>query len=153
MSEMDKLDFLLGCWRGKSEDQFGEKGVLESSSECIRILDGRFLRWDGETRKNGVPLNQSIQFISYDSAKKRYFFKRMWSYGFVENGEGTWENNDTLMFDIASVDNRPAWFEGILWRSFIRKYSDSEIGHGLLTSKRGGPYELYGETHVFRANG
>ncbi len=150
MSQMEVLEFLVGRWKGKSVDQFGEEGTLESSSECARVLGGRFLRWEGETRKVGRLLNQSVQFIGYDSRVKRYVFKRMWSYGFIENGEGVLENGDTLVFDITSVDNQPAWFEGVSWRSFIRRYSDNEVGHGLLTSKGGGPFELYGESRVFR---
>jgi len=150
MSELDRLGFLVGRWHGKSVDQFGEKGELESNSECTRVLDGRFLRWDGTTTKDGKTLNQAIQFFAHDSSKEKYVFKRFWSYGFIENGEGGWDDERTLLFDITTVENRPKWFEGMQWRSFIRKYSDSEIGHGLYASKNGGPFELYGESRVFR---
>ena len=150
MPELDRLNFLIGRWRGKAENQFGEEGVLESSSECNKVLEGRFLRWEGETRKNGSLLNQSVQFVGYDSAQRNYVFKRMWSYGFIENGTGNWQDDSTLMFDINSVDNKPAWFEGMQWRSFIRRYGDNEIAHGLYASKQGGPFELYGETRVQR---
>jgi hypothetical protein len=150
MPELDRLSFLLGSWRGEAVDQFGEKGVLTSSSECTRVLDGRFLRWEGETKKDGAILNQSVQFIGYDSARGSYVFKRLWSYGFIENGTGGWQDDQTLMFDITSVDNRPAWFEGMQWRSFIRRYSDSEVGHGLYSSAGGGPFKLYGETRVLK---
>jgi len=150
MSELDKLDFLLGRWTGKYENQFGVKGVLESSSECVKVLDGRFLKWEGRTLKDGSPLNQAVQFFGYDILRRKYFFKRMWSYGFVENGEGDWEDNDTLVFDHASVDNPPSWFAGSRWKSFIRRYGDSEIGTGLRVSKGGGPFEVYGESRVHR---
>jgi hypothetical protein len=75
----------------------------------------------------------------------------MWSYGCIENGEGQWEDENTIVFQIA-YNNEPPMFEGPLWRSFIRKYGDNEIGHGLLTAKKGEAYRLYGETRAVRSN-
>jgi len=54
------------------------------------------------------------------------------------------------MFDITGVENPPAWFEGMKWKSFIRKYGESEIGHGLLGSNHGEPFKLFGESRVSR---
>jgi hypothetical protein len=152
MSELDKLSFLLGKWKGRSVDQFGEKGVLESASECTRELGDHFLQIKGETRKDNVVINRSLYFITYDVKAKHYVHKRMWSYGFIENGEGQWEDPNTIMFQITKFDNEPQWFEGMLWRSFIRRYSDSEIGHGLFSAKKGEEYKLYGESRAFRVN-
>jgi hypothetical protein len=149
MSEMDRLSFLVGRWKGRSSDQFGEKGILESSSECTRELGDRFLQIRGETRKDGAILNQSIDFITYDSKVRKYIRKRMWSYGFIENGEGEWENDNTIVFQIA-YNNAPLGFEGTLWKGFIRRYSNNEIGHGLLTAKKGEDYKLYGESRAHR---
>lgn len=149
MSELDKLDFLLGRWKGRSTDQFGEKGVLESSFEYTRELGGRFVQAKGETRKNDEVLNQSIDLITYDSNAKKYIRKRFWSYGFIENCEGHWEDEDTIVFQI-TFDNPPPGFAGTQWRSFIRRYGDKEIGHGLLTAKKGEEYELYGESRAVR---
>jgi hypothetical protein len=151
MSELDKLSFLVGRWKGQSSDQFGEKGVLESSSECSRELGDRFLQIRGETRKDGVVINASIDFITYDSKVKKYIRKRMWSYGFIENGEGEWEDDNTIVFK-TTYNNEPLGFEGTLWKSFIRRYSNDEIGHGLLTARKGEPYRLYGETRAVRVN-
>jgi hypothetical protein len=150
MAELDRLKFLVGRWKGSYADQFGEKGVLESRSECALVLGGRFLRIEGETRKDGAILNQSVVYIGYDSAKGKYFFKRMWSYGFTENAEGGWEDDNTLMFEFVEVDNKPPWFEGMKWRSFIRRYGEDEIGHGLYSSTKGEPFKLYGEARVRR---
>ncbi len=150
MAELDKLKFLVGRWKGSYADQFGEAGLLDSHSECAFVLDGRFLRIEGETRKEGAVLNKSVMFIGYDSAKGKYFFKRMWSYGFTENAVGSWDDENTLMFDFVEVDNRPSWFEGTKWRSFIRRYGDDEIGHGLYASSKGEPFRLYGEARVHR---
>ena len=117
--------------------------------ECTRELDGRFLQLRGESRKDGAVLNRAVEFITFDSRAEKYICKRMWSYGFIENGEGGWEDNDTLMFQIR-FDNQPAEFQGTLWKSFIRRHSNDEISHGLYTAKEGGQYRLYGETRQSR---
>jgi hypothetical protein len=41
---------------------------------------------------------------------------------------------------------------GMLWKSFIRRYSDNEIGHGLYAAKKGDDYKLYGESRASRVN-
>jgi hypothetical protein len=151
LSELDKLSFLVGRWKSRTEDQFGEKGVLESTFECTRELGDRFLQTRGETRKDNVVINKAIDFITFDYKIKKYIRKRMWSYGFIENGEGQWEDDNTLMFQI-TYNNEPLGFEGTLWKSFIRKYSDNEIGHGLYTAKKGEHYKLYGESRATRSN-
>ncbi len=151
MSELDRLNFLVGKWKGRTEDQFGEKGLLESTSECTRELGDHFLQIRGETRKGNLVINKAIDFITYGSKIRKYIRKRLWSYGFIENGEGQWEDDNTLVFQI-TYNNEPQGFEGTLWKSFIRKYSDNEIGHGLYTAKKGEPYRLYGETRATRSN-
>lgn len=149
MSGLDRLDFLVGRWKGRSTNQFAEEGIIESNLECTKELDGRFLQLWGESMKDGAILNRAIEFITFDSRAGRYICKRMWSYGFIENGEGKWEDDSALMFQI-KFDNQPPDFAGTLWRSFIRRYSDNEIGHGLYTAKEGEQYHLYGETRQNR---
>jgi hypothetical protein len=152
MQEMDRISFLVGRWFGRYSDQFGQKGILESNSVCELVLGGRFLQWVGKTTKDGAPLNESLQFIGYDETKGKYVFKRLWSYGFIENGEGQWDDSDRITFDITSVENAPTWFEGTRWRSFIRRYGADEIGHGLFAAKEGEDYQLYGESKVTRVS-
>jgi hypothetical protein len=149
MSEISRLDFLVGGWKGRSKNQFGEKGILDSTLECTREPSEQFLQLRGESRKDGKLLNRSIEFITYDARIRRYVSKRMWSMGFIENGVGGWKDRDTLVFQI-KFDNQPKYFAGTLWRSFIRRYSENEIGHGLYTAKQGGRYRLYGETKETR---
>jgi hypothetical protein len=150
MSELRRLDFLIGKWIGRSEDQFGEKGTLESSLEYSKEPSDRFIQVKGETKKEGVLLNSAIGFITYDSKARKYIWKRIWSYGFTENGEGGWEDENTLMFRIVRFDNEPQNFAGSLWKTFIRRYGDNEIGHGLYAAKVGEEYRLYGESRATR---
>jgi hypothetical protein len=149
MPELDRLDFLLGRWKGRSVDQFGEKGIQESTLGCDREPSDKFLRLLGENRKDGALVNRSIEFIAYDSKIKKFLCKRMWSMGFIENGEGDWQDDDTLVFQI-KFDNEPEFFAGTFWRSFIRRYGADEIGHGLYTARKGEEYHLYGETREVR---
>jgi hypothetical protein len=150
MNELSRLDFLIGSWKGRSIDQFGEKGTLDSTLECSREPSEQFLQLRGESRKDSKLLNRSVEFITYDSRAKKYVSKRMWSMGFIENGIGAWKG-DTLVFQI-KFDNEPRYFAGTLWRSFIRRYNENEIGHGLYTARKGGRYRLYGETKEIRVS-
>jgi hypothetical protein len=149
MSEIEKLGFLLGRWKGRTVDQFGEKGTLESTMECTHEPSDYFVQLKGETRKKGKVLNRAVEFITYDSAVRKYVYKRIWSMGFIENGVGGWKGSDTLMFQI-KFDSEPRFFRGTLWRSFIRRYGDDKIGTGLYTAKKGQRYRLYGETKLTR---
>jgi len=150
MLELSKLEFLLGRWEGSSVDQFGEKGTIVSTLECTHEPSELFLQLSGENRKNGKLVNRAVQFLTFDSRIKKYIYKRMWSMGFIENGVGQWEDDDTLMFEI-EFDNEPEFFLGMRWKSFIRCYGQNEIGHGLYCANKGEEYRLYGETHEFRA--
>lgn len=149
MSELSKLDFLLGRWKGISVDQFGEKGTLETTLECTHYPSEKFIQLSGESRKDGKILNRGVEFIGYDQKLQKYIYKRIWSYGFIENGVGDWEDQDTLMFDIR-FDNEPQYFEGTRWRAFIRRYGRDRIGTGLYTAKSGEEYRLYGESKIDR---
>jgi len=151
MSALDKLDFLLGHWKGRSVDQFGEKGTLDATLVCTREPSEEFIQIMADNKKDGKLVNRSVEYITYDPRIKRYVCKRMWSMGFIENGLGTWKDASTLMFQI-KFDREPEFFEGTLWRSFIRRYSKDEIGHGLYTAKKGGKYHLYGETRERRVD-
>jgi len=149
MSELERLGFLIGYWRGVSVDQFGEKGTLESTLECNHEPSEHFVQMKGETRKDGKLLNRAVEFIAYDSTVRNYIYKRIWSMGFIENGVGGWKGKDTLIFQI-KFDSAPSFFRGTLWKSFIRKYGDDEISTGLYTAKKGQRYRLYGETRLHR---
>ncbi|HEY7589344.1 MAG TPA: hypothetical protein VIB49_11460 [Thermoplasmata archaeon] len=46
------------------------------------------------------------------------------------------------------IDGEPDSFKDVRWKSFIRKYSEDEIGEGLEVSKKGEPFRLYGESRA-----
>ncbi len=150
MSPLESLGFLEGRWHAEAADQFGEQGVIESNFECSRDLGDGSLIIRGESRNAGRPVNSSIQFIVYDAARGKFIRKALYSYGFINNEEGAWDG-DTLLFDVVTIDNEPASFRGVRWRSFIRRYGDDEIGLGLLAAKPGEDFVPYGETRARRA--
>jgi hypothetical protein len=149
LSEIERLRFLLGRWKGRYTDQFGQKGTLESTLECTREPGEHFIQLKGETTKDGEPLNQAVEFITYDSAIRKYIYKRMWSMGFIENGVGGWKDSSTLLFKIR-FDSEPRFFRGTRWQSFIRRYSKDEISTGLYSARKGQRYRLYGESKLVR---
>ncbi len=77
MSELSKLDFLLGRWKGISVDQFGEKGTLETTLECTHYPSEKFIQLSGESRKDGKILiaewNSLAMTKSYRSTSTREF--------------------------------------------------------------------------------
>jgi len=72
----------------------------------------------------------------------------MFSYGFVNNEVEYERNINEIRFEV-TTEPMPKQFEGISWRSYIRKISDSEIAMGLEKAKKGEDFTLYGET-VYR---
>ncbi len=150
MSEqLQKLRFLLGEWKGRAEDQFGEKGVIESRFTFSLEPSDRFIMGQGESRKEGQLVNRAASFLMWDQNIGKYVRKSVFSYGWINNEVGEWKD-DGLVFDIVSIDGEPEFFKGVRWRSFIRKYSESEIGFGLEVAKKGEQFRLYGETRARR---
>jgi hypothetical protein len=133
MSGLERLDFLLGRWKGRSTDQFGEKGIIESSLECTKELDGRFLQLRGESTKDGSIINRAITFITFNSRAGKYISKRMWSYGFIENGEGDWEDDGT---DVRNPIRQPA---PRVCRNPLEKF------HTQIQRQRDRPWSVHGE--------
>ncbi len=150
MSEpLKKLAFLLGDWRGRSEDQFGEKGVIESTFSFTQDPSDHFIAARGESWKEGKLVNRGLSFLIFDPNIGKYVRKSIFSYGWVNNEVGEWKN-DRLVFDIISIDGEPEFFKGLRWRSFIHKYSENEIGSGLEVAKKEEPFRLYGESRARR---
>ena len=147
---LKRLDFLLGRWQSRAENQFGEKGVIEGSFECNHDPSDRFIAIVGESRSEGKLVNRAMSYLIWDEKVKKYVRKSLFSYGWILNEVGDLRG-DRLVLDVVSIDGEPEYFRGMKWRSFVQKYSDNEIGTGLEASKDGGPYQLYGESRAKRA--
>jgi hypothetical protein len=150
MSEaMKRLEFLIGKWKGRAEDQFGEKGVIESVFECLHEPSEMFIAMIGESRSNGKQVNKGASYLTWDPNVNKYLRKSMFSYGWINNEVGDL-HGDRLTFNVISMDSEPDYFKGLKWRSFIHKYSQNEIGTGLEVSKNSEPFRLYGESKARR---
>lgn len=146
---LKRLEFMIGQWKSRSEDQFGEKGIIEGTFECSHEPSDKFIATVGESRSSGKIVNRASSFLIWDPNIRKYVRKSMFSYGWVLNEVGVL-NGDRLVFDVVSIDGEPDFFKGTKWRSFIQKYSDNEIGTGLEVSKENGPFHLYGESRAKR---
>ena len=148
-SPLDDWKFLVGTWSGASKDQFGEKGVVETTATYALEPGDRFLTARGEAVCEGRLLNRSLSVMFYDSGLGRFRRKTFFSYGFVNN-ELEFERTDReIRFDV-TVEPAVKQFEGIRWRSNLRRVSDREIATGLAEAKTGQPFSSYGEVMLAR---
>ncbi len=65
MSEpLRKLELLIGKWKGRAENQFGEKGVIEGTFDCTHDPGEKFIAMRGEARTNGKLLHRALTYLS-----------------------------------------------------------------------------------------
>jgi len=144
-SPLDDWRFLVGEWKGTAEDQFGEKGVVESKTIFSLDPSDKFIMARGESWCEGRLLNRAISFLFYDKAGEKFRRKSFFSYGFVNNEVEYARSSSEIKFDV-TVEPLPKQFEGIRWRSYIRKISEDKIAMGLEIAKEGEEFKSYGET-------
>ncbi|MHA1936556.1 MAG: hypothetical protein ACW97A_14910 [Candidatus Thorarchaeota archaeon] len=137
--------FLIGAWKGGSEDQFGEEGEIETTAVFSLELNEKVIMGRHEARNEGKLLNASIGMMFYDLRNKKVLRKSFFTYGFVNNEVEYQRSNDEIRFDITQ-EPVPQSFDGVKWRSFIKKYSETKIGMGLESTKGGEDFQSYGET-------
>ena len=142
-----RLEFLIGRWRSRAENQFGEKGVIEGTLDCSHEPSEKFIAMIGESRSEGKIVNRGTAYLMWDQNIRKYVRKSLYSYGWILNEVGNFDGS-RLTFDVVSMDGEPDFFKGTRWRSFVHKYSDHEIGTGLEVAKQDGPFNLYGESRA-----
>jgi hypothetical protein len=146
---MDEWRFLVGTWRGSAKDQFGETGVVETTVVFTEEPGKQFLTSRGEAKCEGRLLNRSLGVMFYDVIAGLFRRKTFFSYGFVNNEVECERRPGELRFDI-TMEPVPRQFEGMRWRSFLRKIDDTHIAVGLEVARGKGPFEIYGETVLER---
>lgn len=144
-SPLENWHFLLGKWKGKAEDQFGEKGVIETEFSFTSEPSDKFLMAKGESRNQGRLVNKGVGFLFYDETLKKFKRKWFYSYGFVNNETECYSSDKEIKFDV-EVEPLPEQFKGLRWRSFIRKISEKCIAMGLEVAEGKGAFKKYGET-------
>ncbi len=144
-SPLDEWRFLIGTWKSSAKDQFGEKGIVEGAAVISYEPSEAFIMAKGENSCEGKLLNKSISILFYDSTEKKVRRKTFFSYGFVNNEVECARSKDEIRFDI-TMEPLPKQFEGMRWRSFIRKISDDKVAMGLEVARDGKEFKSYGES-------
>lgn len=144
-SPLNEWRFLVGEWKGTSKDEFGEKGIIESVVVFSLEPSERFIMAEGETWNEGRLVNRSISLLFYDSNEQKFKRKSFFSYGFVNNEVEYARSDKEIRFNI-ETEPLPKQFEGMRWRSYIRKISEKKIAMGLEMAKGEEDFKRYGET-------
>lgn len=150
-SPLDDWRFLVGEWKGSAKDQFGEKGVIEGTVVFSMEPSEKFIMGRHEARHEGRILNRSISLLFYDKSQQRFLRKSFFSYGFVNNEVENVRSNNEIRFDV-QVEPLPKEFEGIRWRSYIRKISEKKVAMGLEMARKGEDFKRYGETVLIKTS-
>ncbi len=144
-SPLDKWKFLIGHWKGTAKNEFGEEGVVESTHIFSAELGDKFITGKHEAWNAGKLIHKSASFLYYDPRAEKFRRKEVYSYGFVNNEVEYARTDGELRFEVVSEPS-PKQFEGIRWRSFIKKISANKIALGLEWAKGDAGFEPYGET-------
>ena len=136
--------FLIGKWKGGSSDQFGGEGEIVTTATFSMEL-GKYIMGKFDSYRNGKLENASVGMMWYDLRNSRMLRKTFFNYGFVNNEIEYERSESEVRFEVIS-EPIPQAFDGMRWRSYIRKISDTEIRAGLESAKEGEDFTSYGET-------
>lgn len=137
--------FLIGEWNGESKDQFDEEGTIETSEIYTLELNGVYIMGRHEVVNDGKLIHKSLSMLYYDKRNKRMLRKTFYSYGFTNNEVELERTEDMIRFE-AVQEPTPQAFDGMRWRSYIKKISETEIHDGLEVAKQGEDFSSYGES-------
>ena len=150
-SPLNDWRFLVGEWKGSSKDQFGEKGVTETAAIFSVEPSEKFIMGKHEAWNEGRLVNKSISLLFYDNTVQKFKRKSFFSYGFVNNETEYSRSNNEIRFNM-EVEPLPKEFEGIRWRSYIRKISEKKMVIGLELTREGEEFRTYGETILVKTS-
>lgn len=142
--------FLLGKWKGGSTDQFGDEGEIVTTASFSMEL-GKYIMGKLDSYRHGKLENASVSMLYYDPREQKFRRKTFFSYGYVNN-EVEYERTDSeIRFNVVS-EPIPQAFDGMRWRSYILKVSDTEIRLGLESAKEGDAFVSYGESTLHKSS-
>ncbi|MHA2042772.1 MAG: hypothetical protein ACW975_13020 [Candidatus Thorarchaeota archaeon] len=142
---LDDWFFLIGEWRGKSsENQFGGESVVETHDIYTLEMNGVYIMGRHKNTRDGKIEHEGISLMFYDKRNKKVLRKTFFSYGFVNNEVEIERTDDLLRFDVV-IEPTPQSFDGMKWRSYLQKVSDTETRDGLEAAKSGEDFALFGE--------
>jgi len=144
-SPLEAWRFLVGEWKGEAKKQFGEKGVIQSVVVFSLEPSDKFIMAKSESWSEGHLVNKAVSLLLYDKATDKFRRKSFFSYGFVNNEVEYARSQNEIRFDV-EVEPLPKQFEGIRWRSYIKKLSQRKVVMGLEMAQKGEDFKIYGET-------
>lgn len=127
---------------------FGQKGEVEGKAVFSCDPGDFFIMGVGENWCEGHLLHKDISILFYDDGENKFMRKTFFSYGFVNNEVECERTNDTIKFDITTEPISKQVGPDMLWRSTLRKISDTKIATGLEMAKPGQPFKNYGESII-----
>jgi hypothetical protein len=146
-SPLDSWHFLIGEWQGHSKDQFGGEGGIETSEIYTLELNGVYIMGRIKVVRDGKTEHESLSMMYYDRRNKKILRKTFFSYGFTNNEIEFERTDDMIRFEVIQ-EPVPQAFDGMRWRSYIKRISDTEFQDGLEVAKSGEDFTSYGETVV-----
>ncbi|MFW9767850.1 MAG: hypothetical protein ACFFF9_01025 [Candidatus Thorarchaeota archaeon] len=149
MSSKNPLEdwyFLIGEWEGGSTDQFDEEGTIKTSEVYTLELNGVYIMGRHDAfNKDGNLIHKALSMLYYDRHNKIMLRKTFYSYGFTNNEVELERTDDMIRFEVVQ-EPIPQAFDGMKWRSYIKKVSETEIRDGLEVCKPGEDFSSYGES-------
>lgn len=151
MSEPDlnKWNFLIGTWKGVSDNQSQDEGNIITNAKFEFSPSDSFIHGIFESNNEEGLVNRGDYYLYVNPYDKNYLRKVIFSYGFVNNETSYYFDNSIIKFNTI-VEPSPKQFEGITWKSFMKKNSEVEIEFGLENSTDGTNFKLYAKTKLYK---
>ncbi len=146
---LDNWRFLLGKWRGESKDKYGGKGVIVTIAAFTEQPSDKFIMGMLEATKEGQLENRSTSMMFYDQEQGKFLRKSFFSYGWVNNEVEFHSSENEIRFGVV-IQPPPKSFEGMRWRSFIKKFSGTRVILGLEVAKGDDEFKEFGATEFVK---
>ncbi|MHA2089273.1 MAG: hypothetical protein ACW98K_00315 [Candidatus Kariarchaeaceae archaeon] len=141
-ADLKNWAFLIGKWKGENLESSYDEGKVTMNGEYRYQPNEKFIHHIHEAQNEEGPINKSIAVMYVDPYSNCFLRKEIYSYGFVNNELSYYHDENSIKFDII-IEPRPKQFEGLIWRSWLTKISDTEIEMGMENQKEGQEYLLF----------
>ena len=148
-SPLEEWKFLIGKWKGKTIYQLNDEGNITSKYEFKLEPSEKFIHSKHEAHNKDGLVNKSLSYLYYDSNDNKFKRKSIFSYGFINNEIEYFHDDNSIHFEI-KIEPLPTGFEGIDWRSYLKKISETEVVAGLELRKEGEQYKTYNEAQLLK---
>ncbi len=138
-------EFLIGDWEGITIENVLDEGNIVSKGSYDYSPSESFIRSTHEANNEKGLVNRGVNYLYVDPYIKKFLRKSIFSYGFVNNEISYYYDENSIKFEM-TIEPSPKQFEGMTWRSFMTKISNSKIELGLETSKDGASFELFNKS-------